>query len=121
MQENSFMNKSAELKISAIEKQIAALQQKQKDLMSKNNAKVLNQIVSLATKNGISATDIAAALKSQKPARKSTPAKIGTRAAVAPKYRNPANAAETWSGRGRTPLWVKALMDAGTLDSAIIK
>ncbi len=24
---------------------------------------------------------------------------------VAPKYRNPANALETWSGRGRQPLW----------------
>jgi DNA-binding protein H-NS len=115
------MAKSKASQISAIQKQIAALQQKQKALMSKNSTKVLNQIVSLATKNGISATDIAAALKSQKPAKKSIPAKKGTRAAVAPKYRNPANAAETWSGRGKAPLWVKALMDAGTLDSAIIK
>jgi DNA-binding protein H-NS len=30
--------------------------------------------------------------------------KKGTRS-VAPKYRNPANASETWSGRGRQPVW----------------
>lgn len=28
-------------------------------------------------------------------------------AKVAPKYRNPANASETWTGRGREPLWIK--------------
>ena len=27
---------------------------------------------------------------------------------VAPKYRNPKNPAETWTGRGRTPLWMAA-------------
>ena len=27
---------------------------------------------------------------------------------VAPKYRNPANAAETWSGRGKQPRWLAA-------------
>lgn len=30
----------------------------------------------------------------------------GKRSAVAPKYRNPENTAETWSGRGRQPLWL---------------
>jgi DNA-binding protein H-NS len=30
----------------------------------------------------------------------------GKRSAVAPKYRNPENPAETWSGRGRQPLWL---------------
>jgi len=29
---------------------------------------------------------------------------------VAPKYRNPANASETWSGRGRQPLWFAAAL-----------
>lgn len=32
---------------------------------------------------------------------------------VAPKYRNPANAAETWTGRGRQPRWLSAYTDAG--------
>ncbi|HEY9131386.1 MAG TPA: H-NS histone family protein [Dyella sp.] len=39
----------------------------------------------------------------------------GKRAIVAPKYRNPENPAETWSGRGRQPLWLsQALKRRGT-------
>ncbi|WP_031435540.1 H-NS histone family protein [Methylomarinum vadi] len=32
---------------------------------------------------------------------------------VAPKYRNPNNPAETWTGRGVAPKWMQALIDAG--------
>ena len=32
---------------------------------------------------------------------------------VLPKYRNPANPAETWSGRGKTPKWVVAELKSG--------
>ena len=30
-----------------------------------------------------------------------------------PKYRNPANPDQTWTGRGRQPAWIKAAIDAG--------
>jgi DNA-binding protein H-NS len=33
--------------------------------------------------------------------------------ASTPKYRNPANPSDTWTGRGRMPLWMKALTDKG--------
>ncbi|GAB2582541.1 H-NS histone family protein [Dyella jejuensis] len=36
--------------------------------------------------------------------------KAGKRASVAPKYRNPENPAETWSGRGKRPLWFAAAL-----------
>src|SRR6266436_10067921 len=32
---------------------------------------------------------------------------------VAPKYRNPNNSSETWSGRGKQPRWLVALLNAG--------
>lgn len=32
---------------------------------------------------------------------------------VAPKYRNPSNAAETWSGRGKQPRWLAAYTGSG--------
>jgi DNA-binding protein H-NS len=32
---------------------------------------------------------------------------------VSPKYENPKNPAETWSGRGKQPRWVKAQLLAG--------
>jgi DNA-binding protein H-NS len=41
---------------------------------------------------------------------------------VAPKYRNPANAEQVWTGRGRQPLWVAAALSAGqSMDSLLIK
>ncbi|MBD8900600.1 H-NS histone family protein [Rhodanobacter sp. DHG33] len=46
----------------------------------------------------------------------------GPKAAVAPKYRNPGNPAQTWSGRGKRPLWFnEALKKKGvTADSLLI-
>lgn len=41
--------------------------------------------------------------KSKQPSRKS-----------APKYKNPADATETWSGKGRPTNWFKAALKAGT-------
>jgi DNA-binding protein H-NS len=32
---------------------------------------------------------------------------------VAPKYRNPKNRSETWAGRGATPRWMVAAIQAG--------
>ncbi len=41
---------------------------------------------------------------------------------VAPKYRNPANEGETWSGRGKQPRWLAAYTGAGrTPDEFLIK
>lgn len=37
----------------------------------------------------------------------------GAKPASVARYANPANAAETWSGRGRRPEWLKAALDAG--------
>jgi DNA-binding protein H-NS len=36
-----------------------------------------------------------------------------SRAKVLPKYRNPENPEETWSGRGRQPKWVQAALAGG--------
>jgi len=41
---------------------------------------------------------------------------------VAPKYRNPANAEQTWTGRGRKPKWVvEELATGGNLDDFLIR
>src|SRR5260370_34756715 len=40
-------------------------------------------------------------------------ARRGFRGAVAPKYRNPENPAETWAGRGLKPKWLAAAIKAG--------
>lgn len=42
--------------------------------------------------------------------------------AVAPKYRNTADASQTWTGRGRKPKWViEALASGGTMDDFLIR
>ncbi len=41
---------------------------------------------------------------------------------VKPKYRNPADRTETWTGRGRMPVWMAALVKKGkTPDAFLIK
>jgi len=41
---------------------------------------------------------------------------------VAPKYRNPADASQTWTGRGRKPKWVtEALASGGNMDDFLIR
>jgi DNA-binding protein H-NS len=45
----------------------------------------------------------------------------GVRGAVAPKYCNPENPAETWAGRGLKPRWLAAaLKSGGKLDDFVI-
>lgn len=37
----------------------------------------------------------------------------GKRGTVAPKYRNPNDPSQQWSGRGKPPRWFQALIDTG--------
>ena len=55
-----------------------------------------------------------------KTARKSTKGRVLGK--VAPKYRNPANLAETWAGRGKQPKWLSAETSKGRrLEDFLIK
>lgn len=41
---------------------------------------------------------------------------------VLPKYKNPYNPSETWTGRGRRPLWVESALSNGMdMDAMLIK
>jgi len=69
----------------------------------------------------------AAAAETPAPAKRAgkrgRPAKAASRAGgkVAPKYRNPANPEEVWSGRGMTPRWLAAYIQEGkTKDDFLI-
>lgn len=111
--------------LAAIRKQRELLDKKEQVLKSKSHDKVLSKIVQMAKESGLTASDIAKALNAGKPSKagKSTKAvKKGALAGkkVAPKYRNPANAEQTWTGRGVSPTWVQELKAAGTLDTALI-
>ena len=50
----------------------------------------------------------------KKAAAKRAPARAGRKLGkVAPKYRNPGNPDETWTGRGKQPRWMAALVKKG--------
>lgn len=54
-------------------------------------------------------------------ARKAASKSADGRSKVAPKFRNPENPEQTWSGRGRAPKWVEAYLAAGgSLDQITI-
>ncbi len=55
-----------------------------------------------------------------KRARKSAASKLAGRK-IPPKYRNPKDKAQTWTGRGRMPLWAAEMHAAGRLGRALIK
>jgi DNA-binding protein H-NS len=111
--------------LAAIRKQRELLDKKEQVLKSKSHEKVLSKIVLMAKEAGLSASDIAKALNSGKPTKAGKSTKVAKKGAlagkkVAPKYRNPANPTQTWTGRGVSPTWVQELKAAGTLESALI-
>ena len=119
------MATSVAAQLAAIRKQQEALAKKEQALRSKTHDKVIAKIVQMAKDAGLTASDIGKALdagKSAKVKSKTDKApKTGKKTGkVAPKYRNPANHAETWTGRGVSPKWVAELKAAGTLNSALI-
>lgn len=64
-----------------------------------------NEIFSIAKKHGLTIEEILAGKSATKVA--------GTKS-VAPKYRNPNNTEETWTGRGKKPSWVITALSEGT-------
>ena len=54
--------------------------------------------------------------------RKDAPDKRRKYPKVFPKYRNPSDRSETWSGRGKQPRWLTAALEAGhTIEEFVIK
>lgn len=114
---------TVEAQLAKLRKAKAELEKKEQALLSRTQGKIVDRIVKIATDNGISAAQIAEALRAVKPAKQKRDGKKtgATRGKVAPKYRNPANADQTWTGRGKFPIWALELKNAGMLDSALIK
>lgn len=104
----------------------AKLESEEKKLLSRSHDKALAQIVLIARDAALSIDQITAALESKsrskgtKPGAKN-PRKDSAVRKVAPKYRDPANPNNTWTGRGRMPRWVAALHAKGELSNALIR
>lgn len=82
---------------------------------SEEKAKAAKQVLELIRTHGLDIEDLA-----------TKSAKIGTTAVarkpVEAKYRHPADASLSWTGRGRKPLWVVSWLDEGkSLEDLLIK
>lgn len=103
-------------------KQLGALIQqarKQQAVVAKRTpvAKVRAKLTKLAKAEGYTVEELfgaAAPARGRKAAAKKASPKAGRKLGkVAPKYRNPANTKDTWTGRGRQPRWMAELVAAG--------
>ena len=119
------MATSVASQLAKLRKEREALEKREKALQTRTHTRAIEKILAIAKDAGLSATDISAAMgggkkKSAKTKVAGAVKKTGPRGKVAPKYKNPADASQTWTGRGKSPVWVQALKNAGTLDSALI-
>jgi len=96
--------------------------QKRKTVIAKRPAlaKVRAQLTKLAKKSGYTLEEVVGVAPRATRKPRVVKAKVATAkptkrklAKVEPKYRNPANAAETWSGRGKPPRWLAEYLNQG--------
>jgi DNA-binding protein H-NS len=119
------MATSVASQLAKLRKEREALEKREKALQARTHSRAIEKILAIAKDAGLTAADITAAMGSgkKKSAKSKAPGAAknpGSRGKVAPKYRNPADASQTWTGRGKSPVWVQALKAAGTLDTALI-
>jgi DNA-binding protein H-NS len=102
--------------LKSIQAQILALEAKAEALKNADKPG-MKQLRAVITKYKLKPADVKMALNGRGRGRSSLTGKK-----VPPKYRNPANKQETWTGRGRQPLWMVAALKTGKkLDSFLIK
>ncbi|HIF54303.1 MAG: H-NS histone family protein [Methylococcales bacterium] len=82
---------------------IAQAEKALKDKQLEKRKQVLAQIKELAASIGVTV----------KINDQDQPASVRKGKKIAPKYRNPGDAAQTWTGRGVAPKWMQALINEG--------
>lgn len=100
-----------DLSVSQLEKLISDSQEKIRQKMAQQEKLVglRSEVERLAREAGVQLHELTGAFGG---AAEKVKSRV-MRKPVEAKYRNPQNAAETWTGRGRQPRWVSALLAAG--------
>ena len=89
---DDYSNKELAEMIPIIQKKMKQNEKAEKDALKK-------QIAALVAEGGYTLDEIVGNIKTKRP--------------VKPKYQNPNDASQTWTGRGRKPKWVVELLDSG--------
>ena len=95
--------------------ELEAIQKKVNREIQKRRTKAqeegLKKIKLIAAEYGLTATELKGISSAKlSVTRKKAAKKLGP---VAPKYRDPSNAENTWTGRGRKPKWVETYLNGG--------
>ncbi|HEY0232499.1 MAG TPA: H-NS histone family protein [Dokdonella sp.] len=90
---------------------IERAQARQAELRTESAHKVRAKIAALAKAEGLDIEDVLGTRKQGRGA---------PRGKVKPKYRNPADKSQVWSGRGRHPLWFDAAIKAGKTERSLL-
>ena len=114
---NSLSAKQLDALISQAKKRKATLGKR------KPVASVRQKLTALARAEGYSIAELfGGTVATPKASKTPGPRKGNKLGKVAPKYRNPANPAETWAGRGQQPRWLAAETSQGRkLEEFLIK
>ena len=127
-----------EARIAKIRRDREALEKKEQSLLAQSTDRAIKKILTVMKDSGLTAAQVVKALAvagatAAAPSKGSKAAKTvvkGVKPAfapkakggkVAPKYRNPENAEQTWTGRGIPPTWARLMREAGRLDESIIQ
>ena len=93
---------------------MAKIQARLHDLQLEKVARVRDKVIAMITSEGM---DYAELMEHTAFARRRKSAK--KRGKIAPKYRNPADHSQTWSGRGPQPRWFKAALRKGKTERSL--
>lgn len=100
---------------SRVEKALSRAEKKMKE-------EALRAAKEAARKFGYSLEEITDEAAPKKPARGKAKKTAGKKSKAPPKYANPSDPSQKWSGRGRQPAWFKAAIEAGANpDDMLIK
>jgi DNA-binding protein H-NS len=128
-------SKSIASQLASIHRQKELLLKKEVALKAQSHGKILKDIVKMAKDAGLSLEDISQAFNQKSSAKHKSNNSLGTphpgKAGVEkpnsmkgvklpPKYKNPADQTQTWTGRGVDPSWIAKLREAGQLETALI-
>ena len=83
---------------------------RQEELVKEKATKLRDKISALVKAEGFELDDVFAG----------TGGRRGVRRKVKPKYRNPADMSQTWTGRGKRPRWYSAALAAGKKEKDLL-
>ena len=126
------MKSQIEKELSALRKRRELIDLREQEILKVVRKKALGDIVSIADKYELDVPEVVAALntsaqngaRGKDTVKKGPPFKIkeviGQPRKVLPKYSNPENPEETWTGRGRSPAWITSLRESNNLNTALV-